>query len=220
MTLPVTLAVVTAVTQAPAWWKGVAAVLGASGVAVLGAALVRWLGQRRQPRLWESWDEPPTTRLLRHRNAPNPELVARRHALIAKVLQGEPLPTAEQEADEPQAADQRYEVAVSALREQTRDPEKFPRVAAENAEYGFRRNRYACRPLGAALAVLVAAASGAAVAAGGGHGSWTRLALAFLLAADLLLLAAYSLVRPAFVRAAAESYAERLLGSLETLAQP
>ena len=68
---------------------------------------------------------------------------------------GYPLPTQQEEEACPAWADTKYEEAVTALREATRDTSRFPLVFAENANYGFRRNLWGLRPIGTTIAVLL-----------------------------------------------------------------
>jgi hypothetical protein len=221
--LPISLAAVALVASAPGWWQAASAVLIASGVTVLAASAIRQHGQQLQGSLWEEWGGAPTTQRLRWRGNDNAELVARRHRHLTRLFPDQPLPTAAEEAADPGAADRVYETVVGALRERTRDTDAFPRVAAENADYGFRRNLLACRTVGICVAstglLLAAVALGARVQ---GHAPWVSpLALAFLVVADGALVLAYSVVvRRAWVRAAAEAYADRLLGALELIPAP
>jgi peptidoglycan/LPS O-acetylase OafA/YrhL len=129
---------------------------------------------------------------------------------------GDILPSRGEEGDDPVGADRRYDAAVADLRDLTRDRDRFPLVAEENAEYGFRRNCLGLRPtalavgIGATLAavailVLTPAPIGrylptAAVGAG------TTLFWCFI-------------VRPRWVKEAADLYARRLLETLATLSQ-
>ncbi len=69
------------------------------------------------------------------------------------------LPTAADEATDPAAADRRYAYAVTTLRTLTQKAEDFPRVAAENANYGFRRSTLGLKGWAQLLAVAVTAGS-------------------------------------------------------------
>ena len=94
-------------------------------VAILGApALLLWLlseigrdlGKRKEPKLWQSWGGAPTTQRLRFATPhANVALVERYHRLLNELDPTLDLPTAEDEASDPQSADQAYEVATKWL---------------------------------------------------------------------------------------------------------
>ncbi len=219
VTLPISILAVVLVTTRPAWWSAVVMVLGASGASYFGAQLVRSAGRSKEQSLWESWRGAPTTQLLRFQGASNRVAVKRRHDQLARLFPDLPIPDQSTEAADPQLADEHYEAAVRALIERTRDRTRFDRVFDELCQYGFRRNLWGCRTVGLRLSalglvativlgtlsklnVLDASVLGLAVAAG----------------VDILLLLTLAFaVRPEWVRESAEAYAERLLGSLETL---
>ena len=144
---------------------------------------------------------------------------------------GSPLPTREEEETCPAQADTRYEEVVTSLREATRDRDRFPLVFAELANYGFRRNLWGLRPIGASVAVALALVS------------WTSLLLTIwgrpwpdpwwnILAAPdstaVIRLAVASAntifavfwtfwVRPSWIKTVADAYAMRLMESVQTL---
>jgi len=120
-------------------WGAIWALIVWSGGTVLLAEVGRDAGKRKEPALFASWGGTPTTRLLRHRDAANRPLLARRHDQLA-ALTGIPKPTAAREAAAPAAADQVYDAWTRVLRDRTRDRKKYELVFAENCSYGFRRN--------------------------------------------------------------------------------
>lgn len=184
---------------------------------LLAAQLGRDRGRRLEPALWESWGGAPALRLLRFRGGEPAETVRRRHDNVAAAT-GRALPSAEQEAAAPETSDAAYEDALVALRELTRSTDDYRLLAAENADYGLRRNTLGLRGHGLA---------GAAVVLGGSallfflsdDAIETRLAGAGPAAAwSLGMLAFFGLVvRPEWVRVAAEAYAHRLIGAAEVL---
>lgn len=189
----------------------VAFILAAVLVVVCG--VVRGFGRRLEPGLWQSWGGPPTTQLLRWSDASDPRAMGRRHALLSAVL-GESLPSPEEETLDPAGADARYVVAVSVLRQRTRNGPAFRLVAQQNAEYGLRRNCLGLRPVALAVAAAVLAASTVLLIVQGG--GWN-----FVLAAGVSILALLAwgfLVTPDWVRTAADLYAQRLLEAIESLA--
>src|SRR5947208_9959356 len=73
-----------------------------------------------------------------------------------KLVRDVKLPTSEEEAADPEGADQRYEACVRFLRNATRDRSTFPLVFAENVNYGFRRNLWGMRSAGIACSAVSA----------------------------------------------------------------
>jgi hypothetical protein len=69
------------------------------------------------------------------------------------------IPTPEEEATDPDVADEMYEAATVALRERTRDRKRYPLVFEEVCNYGFRRNLWGLRSI-----AIIASAIGIAVA--------------------------------------------------------
>jgi hypothetical protein len=199
--------------QLPGWQK----LWGAAWLAVpvLVEELGRDRGRRLQPELWRAWGGAPTTTMLRWRGAANRVQVERRHALPQEqVGAGLRLPTEAEEVQDPEGADAAYEAAVGVLKERTRDASQYPLVLNENARYGFRRNVFGLRPFGiAASLIALGAALMAAVAI-------RKVMAAFVAAAAvdvLLLLFWWRIVTEAWVRPAAEAYADALLRSLDRL---
>jgi hypothetical protein len=202
---------VAALTQLPGWHKLWAAAWPV--IPILVEELGRDRGRRLQPELWHSWGGAPTTTQLRWRGPAGRVQVERRHALLQEQLGPElQLPTETEELQDPVGADAAYDGAIGVLRERTRDAKRFPLIHGENIRYGFRRNTWGLRPYGLAGTLLgLSAALVAAVVI-------RRAAPAFLLVAAvdvLLLLFWWKTVTEAWVRRAAEAYAQALLGSLD-----
>jgi hypothetical protein len=95
-----------------------------SAALVIAPHLARDAGRRVEGRLWRSWDGPPTTRLLRHRDQRSAQRSERARARV-EAATGLELPSAQEERRDPAAADDRYEQAVSVLRGRTRDRDRF-----------------------------------------------------------------------------------------------
>src|SRR5579884_1528525 len=111
----------------------IAIVLGSIGILICG--VVRAAGRRLEPGLWASWGGAPTTRTLRWTDSANRAATWRLHHRLARSV-GHQLPTESEEAADPADAELRYSEAVAALRELTRDRDRFPLVSDEVAEYG------------------------------------------------------------------------------------
>ena len=220
--------------SAPAEWRlsaALLAVVGTGGGTALLAQVARDRGRAKQSLLWEMWGGPPTTRLLRQSQSSGHPSRDRWRTRLQR-LTGDPLPTEEDERSDPASADARYAAAVGVLREATRDGARFPLVAAENANYGFRRNLWGLKPWGASVALVSALGCWGLFASvlDPGQEGW-RAAIETLATDPTAVMrfvgacfntvgaAAWLLVvTPQWVKTVAEAYAEHLLGADESLA--
>lgn len=193
------------------------AALLVGGVGLLVCALVRDSGRRVQIQLWQAWGGSPTLRRLRFRNSESPERVHRLHTRLEACLDVS-LPTVDDEARDPAAADDRYDEAVADLRQLTRSGDAYGVLASENADYGFRRNLYGIRP----FALTIAAMSGLValllllVSAGALEQRVVRWGPAVLVALGSIALQA-RVVSSEWVRLAGERYADRLFEAARSL---
>jgi hypothetical protein len=191
------------------WWSKLGGALVALGAPMLVVQWGRSGGRRKQELLWQKWGGAPTTRLLRFADGGSSVAVAQRHEAVDRAI-GTSLPTREQEAADPADADARYGAAVTALRALT---ENEPLVLKENVAYGFRRNLWARKCYGIAVALAVLAISigwlvADAVGASLGSAAATAAAAAY---SALALLVWLAIVNEDWVREAAQAYAERLI---------
>ena len=216
----------------PSEWRlnaGLLAIIGTGGGTAFLSQVVRDRGRAKQQQLWGTWGGPPTTRLLRRSEAPGHPSRDRWRSRLQRVT-GDPLPTKEDERSDPEDADARYAAAVGVLREATRDRARFPLVAAENANYGFRRNLWGLKPWGVTVALASALGCWGLFASildpdeGGWRTSLSMLAqdgtTVFRLVGACLsttAVAGWLLVTPQWVRTTAEAYALQLLGATELL---
>lgn len=168
-------------------------------------------GKRREPRLWDTWGGPPTTRFLRHGNTEfNYVVRSQIHASLRSA--GLSIPTVEEEARDPDSALALYGAAVDHLRQRTRDAERFPLVHKTNIEYGARRNLLGMKPFGLGIVLLSIAVPGWAV-----FHAWSRdetiLPVATVVTIINVGVAIIWLVgvRAANLRIVADRYAHRLL---------
>ena len=194
-------------------WGALFGLLVSVGGSFLLAEIARGEGKARQDRLYISWGGPPTTRALRHRQTVNSVLLERRHGQLQALLPGVELPSAKQELEDPSHADAIYEVCVLVLREKTRDKKQFRLVFVENCSYGFWRNLWAMKTKAVGIVLLSLASLIISL-------RWRELhnSLAIGLVLDLCLLLFWVFfVNPAWVRLAADAYAESLLASCEEL---
>jgi|DewCreStandDraft_4_1066084.scaffolds.fasta_scaffold25753_2 hypothetical protein len=130
-------------------------VVATCGFAMLLAQFGRDLGKRKEDSLFRAWGGTPTTQFLRHRSDHLSPVTRRRyHAALEALVPNVKLPSREEEAADPTAADQVYMACVDWLREATRDRSQFPLVFSENVNYGFRRNFWALRRIGISVSAL------------------------------------------------------------------
>jgi len=190
------------------------------GLAFLAGQIARDEGKRREAKLWQAWGGRPTTRLLRHSDPTLPQPVRQRyHTRLATLVPSITLPTADEERNAPRAADEVYESCVIVLLERTRDPKQFPLVLTENIGYGFRRNLYGMKPAAVVLTIVGIVAVTAKllmdIPAAGNELVAVDASALFLL--SLLLAIWVARISSAWVKAAADAYAVRLLSSCDVL---
>ena len=188
------------------------------GFGILLAELARDTGKRREAALWASWGGSPTVRRLRLRE-PSSNSVARERwrTLVAALAPDLKLPSGDEEAADTKRADDTYEVCIARLRELTRNTANFPLLFQENISYGFRRNLWAMKP----AAIFFALAAMALAIASLRVRPEPHFEFVVLTIAISALMLTWSLLRitPAWVREAAERYADQLLWSCEQLVQ-
>jgi hypothetical protein len=200
-------------------WKPILVIFISFGITALLPQLGRDLGKEREPGLFRSWGGPPTRLLLSHRSSRLDRItLTRYHAKLSALLPDLIIPTAADEARNPTEASKIYDSCVLYLRENTHDSKKFPLVLAENINYGFRRNLWASKTIGLFLAG-VGTTSCVLFIVMRSAGSRTGLPFAVggaIICAGLVFIWART-IGPAWVRLPAEAYAERLVGTLDTL---
>jgi len=210
---PLALSLAPLVDGLSTWWTATGgSLLTWCGGTYLFTQLIRDRGGEIEPILFESWGGPPTTRLLRHRGAANPVAVAHRHAQLRRLLPHLRIPSALEETADPTGADHVYETAVGHLREATRDQKTFPLVFEENSNYGFRRNLLSVRRWG-----LGAAVAGLALVTGSLLAEFSVWAGGVFLVDAAFLIFYARVLKPSWVKKAADRYAERLLGAADQL---
>jgi hypothetical protein len=183
----------------------------------LAAALARQAGHRVQDKLWARWGGSPASRRLWLDGAVAPTDVLRRRADVVALLGGVTLPSQADESADPMTAEAEYRGVVrrviAVLRSGPADL-----MAKENASYGFCRNLYGLKPHGLAVAIIVAMLSigvpsvaGSDVIPGGPW--WVPTGIA------VINVTVWLLITPAFVRPAAEAWADRLYEAVQVAAR-
>jgi hypothetical protein len=85
------------------------------GGTMLIAQLGRERGKRRQLEVFKRMGGKPTTRLLRHRDSPNRFSLERRHKKLQALIPDIHIPSYEEEARDPEQADEVYESCIEVL---------------------------------------------------------------------------------------------------------
>jgi len=206
----------------PAIYATASTIGGSLGVAsaflFLFSHVVRARGRALEVKLYAAWGGLPTTCWLRHRDMRLDEHTkARYHNFLREHVPALTIPSAPEEASDPERADAAYASAVKWLLEYTRSADEFPLVFKENVTYGFRRNLLAAKPLALkTLTVLVVAVG--LVAWKRHHADWAatdaETLLAFVVLAGTIFLWT-TLIRAEWVQDAAEGYARALLATCD-----
>ena len=157
----------------------------------------------------------PTERLPSHAHAPNKVRLARQHAKLRSLLRDTPIPTAEDERDDPSAAHDVYCACTKYLIGRTRDDRM---VFQENVNFGFRRNLWGLKSYGIGISVASTVILGLRLYMElSGHLSVSPLLVGFEILNILMLCIWVMWVTPAWVMIPANAYGERLLDTLETM---
>ncbi|SRR6266478_7100093 len=217
--IPVIVAVTAWVPEGLSLKLGSAAVIVSVGLSMLVGQLGRDFGKRKEPALWKSWDGPPTTQFLRHRDTKFNSVIRNRyHRCLKKLRPDLKIPTPEQEAKDAVVADQIYGAASRYLIGATRDTKKFPLIFKENVNYGFRRNLWGLKPVGLPIVALSMLICGLRLWISYQTSSNPSAeSIAGIVINFALLLLWVFWITPSAVRIAAEAYAERLLEACEQL---
>jgi len=192
--------------------------LAAAGLTYLLAHLSRDFGVRKQETLFRNWGGKPSVAKLRHRDTTlNCVTRARYHQKAAELL-GRSMPTAAEEEADPVAADLLYEAYSNLLLERTRDTKTYRLLFDELISYGFRRNLYGMKPLGATLSAFAVTLQTVSLVLAFRTGHQVDVTKAVFLGLNLFLLTCWLfMITPAWVKRSANSYAERLLAASENL---
>lgn len=207
--LPLGLAVLAWFPDGMIGWATAWGLIVWSGGTALIAQIGRDWGKSKEVQLYNSWGGKPTTRMLRHRDAPNKITLERRHNKLQALLPELKIPSPEEEQADPARADEIYDAGTTFLRENTRDQKKFNLVFEENCNYGFRRNLWGMKLLGITTAIIGIAAVIIHIFVNGT--STPPLAMISGSINLLLLLGWWLWITPDWVKTAGEAYAERLL---------
>jgi hypothetical protein len=196
---------------------GLLGIAVACGGAMLLGRIARRRGQAVQAKHAERWGSRGSAAMLRWSDGHiDGATKARYHRALRAA--DHVLPTPSAEAENPVAADAAYLGCVTWLLEQTRNKKKFELLAAENIDYGFKRNMLGLRPVAWPILIVAFIAN---VALGAQHwaGIWDGSASTAggVGAIIVLAAAAWLWVNEDLVQQASDTFAKRLLSSCDAL---
>lgn len=216
--LPLALATLALSPNGIAGWGAAWSAFVFCGGTALMAQLARDKGKSKESWLYERWSGKPTTRLLRHRDAPNKIVLSRRHKKLQAIVPDIHIPTEAEEQASPRSADEVYDACTAYLLERTRKKEAFPLVFEENCNYGFRRNLWGMKPFGIVSSIIGCGVVISAILLDYRTGVLPSPTVIVCGAINLSLLLVWAFwLTPSWVRIPAEAFAERLLSSCESL---
>ncbi len=215
--LPIGFAIVAWFPEKFLGWGLLLGVATSCGLTALFAQIGRDLGKRKEPKLYAKWGGKPTTQLLRHTSTYiDQHTKARYKEKLKSLIANISFPTADEEKNAPDAADEVYVSCTKYLLEKTRDQKQFDLLYKENVNYGFRRNLWGMKPAGLLLALIGFAAASAPIVLAQDIVILPVAITATALNAMLLIWWLFR-ITPNWVRIAGFAYAERLLAACELL---
>lgn len=134
-------------------------IVSVCGGPYLLASFVRTRGQNAQESLYIKWGGQPSTILMRHRGQRLASQTKIRYQQLVTTKLGVVMPSIQEEERDPSAADNSYRAAADALRPLVIDKKKYPFVFKELIAYGFNRNSFGVRWIGAGITLVVIVAT-------------------------------------------------------------
>lgn len=179
----------------------------ASALMYTASHMVRAAGVSMEPKIWASWDGPPSTRFARWRDE---KLASETKCLIHSYCQsrfGIVLFTEREESVDPPGADDKIAQAFMQVRQVLRtEAGRDSLVSTHNAEYGFLRNLLGARSLALILALVCFSAAGTSYFVTAAPVSLLVLLVEALIVSTVILIGWF--VLPDLLRHAANRYAE------------
>lgn len=195
------------------------AILGIATAAIM-TQMARDQGKKQEQKLFEMWSGKPSVRALSYAGGFFEEAtLARYHARLRRLDPNLSFPLcAQDEAEAPEKFQAVYKSANDILLGRTRDPQKFRLVFEENVNYGYRRNLWAMKATGIAMAVLgLAAGASRLITDAKEDGPLCITAIAAIAVSLMMFVIWLMRVRPSWVRLAADAFATQLVGGTELL---
>ncbi|WP_342609135.1 hypothetical protein [Vibrio tritonius] len=159
LALPIVISVIALYEPARSWGGAVITFITSFGVITFAANQMSTKGNILQEKLYKKWGGAPTTLILRHSDSRlDKHTKARYMSKLEEIVPNFKTISANDEAGDPENADEMYRTAATFLREHTRDTSQYPLVFKENISYGFSRNIRAFKWIGvlvSALSVIV-----------------------------------------------------------------
>lgn len=227
--LPVILFLVCTLGPKSPLLTAISSVLVACGGPYALSSFVRTYGQRAQDRLYVLWGGKPTTLILRHSDSrlpPGTKKLYHDHIATKFHLT---IPSSDDEARDVAAADDIYLDATNRVIQATRDAKRYPLVFKELVAYGFNRNCYGVRWIGAILSLgifLLTLAHSGALPWHGWSTTYDKLAnlkmesgLSLLASGGMLLVWLFHFTGRT-VKQSGFAYAERLCEALTEVPRP
>ncbi len=180
----------------------------------------RFEGRKTEKRLYRIWGGRPTTIMLRHEDSTlDKHTKIRYHKCISQNIIDWHAPTSDDERNNPDEANGYYDSAIRWLLEKTRDTKTYRLLFKENISYGFRRNSRGIKWLGVLVSLLSLSLVLMYLYSSGEYLDLNKHALEYGVVAfsTIMLLWWLFIVKDAWVKDAAYSYASRLLAVCENL---
>lgn len=178
--------------------------------------VVRHFARQIEPKLWKTWDGPPTTRFMRWRDDLfSEETKLQFHAAVDRLCSIK-LSSQEEELNDPKKADAQIEQAFIQVRAIVRREDPSGLWFVQNAEYGFNRNLLGSRKTVLVFSILGAASCATAWYFQRDNATMGGLIFNILFAAVWLLSGWHYL--PRTTKTAADRYAETIWGSFLAIA--
>jgi len=218
--MPVALAILAWVPHIDKAAEPLTALIVGTGVGTaLLTRIVRDMGKRAEQSLIDEWGALPSVIMLRHSDTAIDTVTKDRyHRALGKLVPHVKMPSVAAERDDPKAADDIYRGCCTYLMSKTRDQKKFDLLFIENIHYGFWRNLYGSRGLGAVLAAFGSVGCLAKVIYDlHKHTSVAPLAVLCCLICLILAVLLTAYVSKQVVRQAGDGYARRLLEAADVL---
>ncbi|MBL7076272.1 MAG: hypothetical protein ISS31_02265 [Kiritimatiellae bacterium] len=196
----------------------ISAVVSALGMALVMDQVGRDQGKKKEPRLYDAWGGKPSTRMLRHHDTTLDGVTRRRyHEKLAELIPSVRMPTVEDEAANPEAADAVYESCGAFLRQKTRGKD-YALLFQENTNYGFRRNLWGMKSAGIVISIVGTLGCSGLTAwyLLAGKADWLVSGICASVCIVQLVLWTFRFT-PDWVRIPAEEYARQLLAACDSL---
>lgn len=201
-----------------------AVLVGCGGFALM-RAIIRDRGKAVERTLWNDWGGMPSIARLRHRDQVfAPAETKSFHTKAASKIDGLTVPSADDEAANPAAADEAYAQMSRWILLNTRSAKDYPLILKHNIGYGFRRNLYGAKSVIIVLdlALILGASIWIAVEVGLLARSinvsaldWRHVAVLVLPAFHMMIV--IFVITKAWVKQAADAFSEQLIGAFHTI---